>query len=284
MACASCHVNGVYKGTAKDCYTCHKAKDLHAGSLGTNCSSCHTTSGWPTTTINHTTQTAFPLTGNHASVACASCHVNGVYKGTAKDCYTCHKADDKHNGANGTACSSCHNTTDWSQSTVNHSTTAFPLTGKHTSVACASCHVNGVYKGTAKDCYSCHQAVYNHSSAVGTNCTTCHTTSGWPTTTINHTTQTAFPLTGNHASVACASCHVNGVYKGTAKDCYTCHKAKYNHSVYSGRLTAQAANTTSGWPRLPHQPYYPDGLPPEPAIMLQWPAPPAMLTGLQGHC
>ena len=44
-----------------------------------------------------------------------------------------------------TDCTLCHTTTNWTASTFNHNTTSFPLTGAHTTVACASCHVNNNY-------------------------------------------------------------------------------------------------------------------------------------------
>ena len=245
LACSSCHVNGVYKGTAKDCYSCHKAKDAHNGTNGANCASCHNTTDWTQATVNHVL-TAFPLTGKHTSLACSSCHVNGVYKGTAKDCYSCHKAKDAHNGTNGANCASCHNTTDWTQASVNHALTAFPLTGKHTALACSSCHVNGVYKGTATDCYSCHKSKDAHNGSNGTNCASCHNTTDWTQATVDHSI-TAFPLSGKHLPLTCSSCHVNGVYKGTAKDCYSCHQSKDSHGGSLGTNCA-SCHTTSGWP------------------------------------
>jgi hypothetical protein len=43
----------------------------------------------------------------------------------------------------------------------NHNTTKFPLTGKHTSVACATCHVNGQYATLPTTCVSCHLPDYH---------------------------------------------------------------------------------------------------------------------------
>ncbi len=37
-----------------------------------------------------------------------------------------------------------------------HKDTAFKLDGKHQAVPCASCHINGVTKGTPQTCASCH--------------------------------------------------------------------------------------------------------------------------------
>ena len=36
----------------------------------------------------------------------------------------------------------CHNTTQWTGATFDHTATGFALTGAHTSVQCAQCHVN----------------------------------------------------------------------------------------------------------------------------------------------
>ena len=39
--------------------------------------------------FNHMT-TGFPLLGGHATAACETCHVGGVFKGTPKNCDGCH--------------------------------------------------------------------------------------------------------------------------------------------------------------------------------------------------
>jgi len=35
--------------------------------------------------------------------------------------------------------------------------------------------------------------------------------------------KTGFPLSGAHGTLRCESCHTNGIFKGTPKDCQTCH-------------------------------------------------------------
>jgi hypothetical protein len=35
--------------------------------------------------------------------------------------------------------------------------------------------------------------------------------------------KTGFQLSGAHAATKCESCHVRGVFKGTPRDCVTCH-------------------------------------------------------------
>jgi len=244
VACESCHVNGVFKGTPQDCYSCHQKNDKHNGQFGTNCAACHNTSTWAGASFDHNLA-AFKLTGSHVSVACESCHVNGVFKGTPQDCYSCHQKNDKHNGQFGTNCAACHNTSTWAGASFDHNLAAFQLTGSHVSVACESCHVNGVFKGTPQDCYSCHQKNDKHNGQFGTNCAACHNTSTWTGASFDHNLA-AFKLTGSHVSVACGSCHVNGVFKGTPQDCYSCHQKNDKHNGQFGTNCA-ACHNTSTW-------------------------------------
>jgi len=216
-ACLSCHVNGRFKGTPRDCYSCHASKDKHNGQFGTACDSCHKPTKWNEVTFNHG-NTSFPLQGKHVNVGCTSCHTNGVYKGTPKDCYSCHAAKDKHNGQFGTNCGSCHQPSGWGNVTFNHSQTAFPLSGAHTNVTCSKCHGNGVYAGTPKDCYSCHASRDAHSGSYGTNCGSCHNTNAWKPASFSH----KFPLNhGESGTLSCATCHPNSTSSYT---CYACHE------------------------------------------------------------
>ena len=157
-------------------------------------------------------------------------------------------------------CTLCHNTTQWPGATFNHSTTKFPLTGKHTTVACLTCHVNNQYATLPTTCVSCHLPEYqsttnpNHVTAgFPQTCETCHSTTQWPGATFNHNT-TAFPLTGKHTTTACASCHINGVYKGTPTLCYSCHTPEYksttnpNHVAAGFPTTCETCHNTTQWP------------------------------------
>ena len=79
-------------------------------------------------------------------------------------------------------------------------------------MACAQCHVNNVYKGTATNCAGCHMATYqatknpNHvATGFPTTCETCHTTAQWPGAKFDHNTATKFPLTGKHTAVLAPS-------------------------------------------------------------------------------
>ena len=271
VECASCHRNGTYAGTPKDCYSCHRStyegtrnpNHVQQG-MPTACQQCHTESAWQPANFNHSA-TAFPLNGAHRNVTCASCHRNGQYAGTPKDCYSCHRST--YEGTRNpnhvqqgfpTACQQCHTESAWQPANFNHSATAFPLNGAHRNVTCASCHRNGQYAGTPKDCYSCHRSTYegtrnpNHvQQGFPTACQQCHTESAWQPANFNHNA-TAFPLTGAHVSVSCTDCHRNGVYAGTPRDCYACHQQDYqqaqpNHASAGFPTTCQTCHTTARW-------------------------------------
>ncbi|HEX7613779.1 MAG TPA: cytochrome c3 family protein, partial [Thermoanaerobaculia bacterium] len=259
QACATCHVNNVFKGTPRECFSCHRTdyqnsrNPPHASAaFPTTCDSCHKFSSpnWLDAGFNHNVTTTFTLAGVHVTQPCTACHVNNVYKGTPRDCYSCHKTvyqnskNPSHLAAGfATTCDSCHKYTDaaWKPSSFNHGTaTTFALAGVHTTQACATCHVNNVFKGTPRDCYTCHKTDYQNSvnpghTAAGfpTTCDTCHKFSdpAWKPASFNHGTATTFALAGVHTTQACATCHVNNVYKGTPRDCYSCHKTVFNASV-----------------------------------------------------
>jgi predicted CXXCH cytochrome family protein len=126
----------------------------------------------------------------------------------------------------------CHSTTDFTSSTFNHSTGAFPLTGAHLTVACSACHINGNFTTTPTDCHSCHTADYkgttnpNHVAAgFPTTCATCHTTTAWTGATFNHTW---FPMNHGNAKV-CSDCHTN-----SADYSVNCHTATQTNGQHSG--------------------------------------------------
>jgi hypothetical protein len=273
LDCTSCHVGGKFTGTSANCSSCHmkdytgaKSPDHVAGAFPTTCQQCHTTTAWSPATFDHNTFTKFPLTGAHVTVPCASCHVNGRFAGTPTDCASCHITDfNKTTNPNHvqagfpTDCSVCHTTATWANAVFDHSKTGFPLTGAHTNLACATCHVNGNYTSLNPGCSNCHLAAYNSATnpdhkAAGfpLDCSICHSTSAWQPSTFNHNS-TGFPLTGAHVNVACASCHVGGKYAGTPADCYSCHKTEYqtvtspNHVAAAFPTTCQTCHTTTTW-------------------------------------
>ena len=271
VTCAQCHTNNNYVSTPTGRYSCHQADynsatspNHSAAGFPTDCTLCHSTNGWTPSTFNHST-TAFPLTGAHISVPCAQCHTNNNYKTLPTDCYGCHKSDfTSTNNPNHvsagfpTTCTTCHNTTSWTMANFNHNNTSFPLTGAHVSVACAQCHVNNNYTTLPTNCYGCHQADFtgttnpNHvASGFPTDCTLCHTTTGWSPSSFNHAS--VFPLTGAHATVACVQCHTNNNYTTLPTNCFGCHQSDWNgttnpaHAAAGFPTTCDTCHNTSNW-------------------------------------
>ena len=258
--CISCHVSNNYTLTSTACYGCHLTSWQSTATLGgvvpnhmtagfpTDCSICHTTSAWTGGVFNHTA-TGFPLTGFHATVACAGCHVNNNYSITVTTCVSCHL--NKYTATTTPnhvqvgfpqTCETCHTTAVWTGAIFDHNTTTFPLTGYHaTSVPCASCHVNNNYTSLPITCYGCHTATYNattnpaHAAAgFPTTCATCHTTTAWTGATFNHT---YFPVNHGNANGVCATCHTNPA-NYLVFQCTQCHgggnAANFNHPNLSG--------------------------------------------------
>ena len=278
VACASCHVNNNYNLTSANtaCVSCHLAdfngttNPSHVQSnFPQTCQQCHTTTSWGNATFDHST-TGFPLTGFHTTLQCTQCHVNGNYNLTAANtaCVSCHLTD-----FNGTTnpphasagfpqtCQTCHSTTNWTSATFNHATTGFALTGFHTSLTCAQCHVNNNYSLTSGACAQCHLKDYqgttapNHAQAgFPTACDQCHTTTNWGSGTFDHST-TGFTLTGAHTTLQCAQCHTNGNYGLTSANtaCVSCHQTDYNntnnpvHSQVGFPTTCDVCHSTTNW-------------------------------------
>ena len=272
VACASCHVGGHYQGTVATCVGCH-SKDFAAttnpnhvtAGFPQTCETCHSTVQWLGATFDHNT-TRFPLTGKHSTTTCAQCHANGQYATLPTTCVSCHLPDYQMTKApNHVAasfpqtCETCHNTTQWLGATFDHNTTKFPLTGKHTAVACATCHTNGQYATLPTTCVSCHLPDYqktttpNHVAAsFPQTCETCHNTTQWLGAVFDHNT-TKFPLTGKHTSVACATCHTNGQYATLPTTCVSCHLPDYqktttpNHVAAGFPQTCETCHSTTQW-------------------------------------
>ena len=270
--CASCHVNGRFAGTPKDCFACHQndfqstTNPNHvAANFPRDCTSCHSNNAWKPSTFDHN-RTAFALQGAHVSVDCASCHVNGRFAGTPKDCFSCHQNDfqsttNPNHVTNNYSrdCLLCHSNIAWRPATFDHNRTRFPLNGAHLAVACDQCHANNRYTGTPMDCFSCHQSDYqgalnpNHVAAnFSRDCTTCHTTGAWKPSTFDHG-KTRFALMGAHTAVPCNQCHVNNRYAGTPLDCFSCHQADFqrptnpNHVTLNFSHDCTVCHTLNAW-------------------------------------
>ena len=245
VQCASCHTSG-YGGTSSECKTCHQKNytaaqtpNHTAAGISVDCKTCHTSTAWQPSSFKHST-TGFDLTGAHSAVVqCSSCHI-GNTTSAKSECISCHQV--QYNNAKGhvaskfpTDCTMCHNSTNWLQTTFNHSTTSFPLTGAHTTVSCVTCHTSG-YAGTSTECNACHQKNYtaaqtpSHTAAgLPVDCKICHTSTAWQPSSFKHST-TGFALTGAHSAIVqCSSCHI-GNTTSAKSECISCHQVQYNNA------------------------------------------------------
>jgi hypothetical protein len=259
----------VFTKVGMRCADCHA--DLHRGQFGANCEQCHSVKGWRVS-IDAVKEhfNRFPLTGMHALVECDACHKNaasGQFQGLTTVCYSCHQADYKtpvidHVALGfGTTCTDCHSMDSWLGAKFDHlKYTGYALLGVHATLDCTACHVGNNFKGTPATCYGCHQKDFtgttnpSHVQAgFPHDCGVCHSSLAWSPATFNHSTFTNFPLTGAHATLQCAQCHVNNNYNLTSTACSSCHLTDYNntnnpnHKTAGIPTTCEMCHTTTAW-------------------------------------
>lgn len=274
--CTKCHDLGSGPSTKK-CLDCHK--EIAAGidnksgyhhqtvNVGKKeCFDCHSEHAgrnfrlvhWPNgiDDFDHDL-TGYGLEGKHSTLKCRNCHKSDLIRadlsrfgdqvdasrtflGLGTSCLDCHV--NEHRGQLAENCIGCHTNDHWKPAkAIDHSKTAYPLTGKHQALLCAACHPTIEqrdeawpgsdsfvrYKGLSyTNCTPCHKDV--HKGNYGLVCASCHNTSGWfdiPEGKFDHT-KTRFPLVGLHARLACAKCHKPNVKKAPLahERCTDCHE------------------------------------------------------------
>lgn len=172
--------------------------------------------------FNHMS-TGFPLTGVHATTACETCHVGGVFVGTPRACDGCHA--------------------------VGKRVVATPKSTKHivTDAPCETCHFNtSTFFG----------ARYNHGTAVQGECTHCHNGRIMPGKPSNHPV-TNYACDSCHRSSAWIPASWN--HRDTASDCSTCHQAAgpgRNYTVASHLPMSMPPATFTGNCKACHTNYY----------------------------
>jgi hypothetical protein len=249
------------------------------------CDACHTVNGWTPVKFDVPEHDRLPyrLEGAHRAVACALCHpkderllarVPAAAKEElarkkrplkvslalldvpkATDCRTCHR--DPHAGQldarqKEQGCAACHGLASFKKVRFDHQKDSnYPLTGKHLTAACASCHrqdAAGVvrYRPLASTCATCHADVHAAQFAVkgqGTDCARCHETAGWkaPLRFRHEKPFTSFTLDGKHRKLECAKCHpavqAAGAevrrYRPLPTECQGCH-ADFHKGAFRG--------------------------------------------------
>ncbi len=261
--CEACHAS--FDKSAQDslCLDCHKpiAKDIRnregfhgRSSLMKNaqCNLCHDDHKGRTVDIveldkalfDHRS-TDFDLSGSHKFLSCDACHAPGRRWAEApKECVACHDKDQPHRGNLGRACETCHTADNWfTTKTFDHGKTRFVLKGKHTSVACLSCHLGEVYRPLRASCNDCHAVQDPHAQRFGIDCASCHSETGWKPAKFDHAAITRFPLEGAHGKAACASCHGSDTLRPVSSACSDCHAAQDIHKGALGKDCASCHGT-----------------------------------------
>ena len=209
------------------------------------------------TSFDHLT-TGFELRDVHRDMACEYCHVNGVFKGTPRNCAGCHTiggrisatpkppnhvASDSncalchsgynfapifrmdHTGAKGT-CASCHNNITATGKNAKHILSDNNCTACHTTVAFTPARMEHADLLQKEQCAGCHNGVRASAKTLRhvittASCNDCHTTLSWSPARFNHSGVTGL----------CQGCH-NGItamgkvsnHPATALDCSSCHR------------------------------------------------------------
>jgi hypothetical protein len=251
--CAKCHTGAAYQGAPRTCVSCHAEPVVHQGRFSTDCARCHSPSTWKSDSYDRGAfvsvgfdhdLTGFALRDAHAAIGCNSCHVKESFTGLSPSCVSCHKEPEAHLGKFGVDCGRCHGANNWRAANLHpatlaavrfdHGATAFPLTGKHVTVECKSCHSSVRFKGTPQTCAACHEEPTSHKPhprSFGQDCGRCHSTASWQGATL---AKHGFPM--NHGmrrqgnvNSACKTCHP----ATTEHVSFTAAKASPSYSTYT---------------------------------------------------
>jgi hypothetical protein len=269
LACEKCHIakfvaaiakpeikvkdlNHTFLGLRRECASCHE--DVHKGQEGADCARCHTQDAWkPAPGFDHG-KANYQLTGKHQTVVCEKCHeppAKGqpvLFKGLKfNNCQDCHM--DPHRGGFQETkfkgnCETCHITGGWKinhpDKEFDHSTTKYPLKGKHVETPCAKCHKDSDYHRhlAFERCADCHDRDDPHKGqfkarAAGSDCKSCHDEKDWKKALFDKEThkKSAFPLEGKHADVECLDCHQpkgpDAVWMTRKLICSACHTDRH---------------------------------------------------------
>jgi len=245
VACVDCHRDNNYDATPKRCSACHAIDDTHRGSKGNACQDCHSTASWRGIRFDHVT-TGFPLTNGHDGLQCNDCHRREDHTDRFDGgCTDCHSMDDDHQGRNGSACETCHQTTTWADTIFDHAETGFALLDAHSSLNCVACHKDSSMALVPATCGECHSVDDSHSGQLGVQCAQCHTQTAWHTRLRFDHDLTSFPLNGLHATVACGECHTSNRFHDAAEDCASCHRDDDPHEGALGENCGMCHNSNA---------------------------------------
>jgi hypothetical protein len=189
---------------------------------------------------------------------CEDCHSQDLRSFNQDVCELCHRDGQPefmqlHANDFGQDCLSCHDGVDRYGSDFDHSILPFPLSGRHSNLACPTCHAgartSADLRAAPQDCFTCHRNQDPHAGQFGQDCAACHTTEDWSNAFFDHSVA-AFQLTGAHLQVSCRECHLQGangsIFKGTPQDCQACHhEPEYHLGLF--QIDCAACHTALAW-------------------------------------
>jgi hypothetical protein len=283
-SCAKCHEPNQGVTNAK-CLDCHKvlrnrmAKKLglHATFSG-RCIQCHPGHKGRTTSIidwNHVggqqtfkhDLTEFPLTNQHAQLACTACHTKRMksgrlsYLGLQSDCQSCHKGVHRFSKPDLVKqCDACHpagkankgmRLSEWSDQ--HYARTKLLFLGKHAELVCTKCHPKGDMAGRTppRSCMDCHRPNHPTPASLG-DCTQCHKAGQpWKEANVDHR-RFGFALLGKHAKLDCKRCHPRGFEPSYSDNgCANCHQHRDVHKRQFADKRCDACHIEGGKRTLP---------------------------------
>ena len=211
----------------------------------TDCTTCHSRPRWTPATFNHNS-TSVPADRRAHHRACAQCHTNNNY--ITASCHLIATAATRRTSPAPTIRCTCrrlpdrlhdlpHTTTWTGLGDFNHNNHAFPLTGAHTTVACAS----ATSTTTTLTLPTTATAATRRTSPAPpiritlhagfpTDCTVCHSTTPLHWTRRPSTTRLGIPAGGRaHDAGLCVQCHTNNNYTTVPNTtCIGCHQTDFN--------------------------------------------------------
>lgn len=248
VACAACHAGERYSFETSTCVSCHRVRDVHLGSFGEQCDSCHGQQDWTEASFDHDEQTDFKLRGAHAQQPCTACHHNNSPdQPPPTRCVACHEAADVHSGRHGDDCQTCHDARQWQTSAFDHGRDGgWPLPAEHAQLTCQQCHRGSLAEPLERQCAGCHSGDNVHRSKQMTGCALCHDPADWSGADgFNHELAT-FPLEGMHAVATCKTCHSGYRFSEAKSACAECHSADDKHRGALGEACADC-HSPNGW-------------------------------------
>lgn len=286
-------LGNTFLGLPATCTECHAKDNPHGKAFASTCQTCHREDHWaPAPGFDHG-NTRFPLTGLHGQVACRSCHgepatAAGYAVRRFEQCADCHR--DPHAGRMGGSCRECHVTAGWPRINgarfareFDHNSTGFALAGAHRQLECAFCHdarrrsPNVALRFGPDDrgrqyptpafatCTSCH--VDYHAGTfdelprpAGATCDACHSSAAWTPTGFDlarHNAETDFPLSGGHAPLPCAACHLDASTSPPTprfaifdQTCVACHAVDNPHGRQFDDRTCESCHVVAGFDQV----------------------------------